>query len=276
MRSTIALLALLAPLGASAQQLELPRPSPFAKVVQTVGLTDITVDYSSPAVKGRKIWGGLVPFDELWRTGANHATKITFSKDVTVAGKAVPAGTYAIFTIPARESWTVILNKNPNQDGTRDYKKDLDQLRFTVKPAAAPPRERMTFLFSDFTDSAATLDLEWEKLRVSIPIQLATDAQAAANIKAMADGSWRPYTSAARYYLDKKEYDAGLPLVDKALSIKEDWLSLWTKAQLLAGKGNYKQAYPLAERANELGKKSEVFFYKDDVKKALADWKGKS
>src|SRR5262245_50315964 len=105
--------------------LDLPRPSPFAKVWQVVGLTEITVDYSSPGVKGRKIWGGLVPYDQMWRAGANSATKVTFSRDVTFAGKPEPAGTYSFFVIPGKSEWTVILNKKADQTGTgRDYKQD--------------------------------------------------------------------------------------------------------------------------------------------------------
>ena len=123
--------------AAAAQQLELPRPSPSAKVSQVVGITEIAVEYSSPAVKGRKVFGGIVPLGELWRTGANGATKVTFSKDVTIGDKPVPAGTYALFTIPAKDSWTVIFNKNPNQGGTDQYKQDLDQLRFEASLAAA-------------------------------------------------------------------------------------------------------------------------------------------
>ena len=96
---------------AAMAQLDLPRPSPAAKVSQVIGLTEISVDYSSPTVKSRKIWGGLVPFDQMWRTGANQATKISFGKDVTFAGKPVPAGTYALFTIPSKKEWTVVLNK---------------------------------------------------------------------------------------------------------------------------------------------------------------------
>ena len=109
--------ALLLASGPAAADLELPRPSPFAKVSQDIGLTTVTVDYSSPGVKGRKIWGGLVPYDKQWRTGANRATKITFSRDVTFAGKPVPAGTYALFTIPGKTDWTVILNKRADQAG---------------------------------------------------------------------------------------------------------------------------------------------------------------
>lgn len=260
---------------ALAQQLELPRPSPAAKVSQTVGLTEITVDYSSPAAKGRKIWGGVVPLNELWRTGANSATKVTFSKDSTVADKPVPAGTYALFTIPGKDSWTVILNKNPNQGGTGQYKQDLDLLRFQARPQAVPQRDRLTFIFTGTTESATSLDLEWEKVRVSIPIKTATEAQVQAGIKAMEDNAWRPYNSAARYLLDsKKEYDRALQLTERSLAIKEEWLNAWTKAQLLAAKGKAAEACPLALRAKSLGEKNpDGFFYAEDVKKALAEWK---
>src|SRR4051812_27534598 len=114
-----ALLTLLLAASPARADLDLPRPSPFAKVSQTVGLTDITVDYSSPGVKGRKIWGGLVPYDQMWRAGANTATKVTFSKDVTFAGKPVPAGSYSFFLVPGKSEWTVVLNKKADQGGTR-------------------------------------------------------------------------------------------------------------------------------------------------------------
>jgi hypothetical protein len=279
MRTRIALVIsiTLAVAGTARAQLTLPQPSPLAKVSQVVGLTEISVEYSSPAVKGRKIWGGLLPYDELWRTGANSATKVTFSKDVTVADSPVPAGTYALFTIPSKTSWTVILNKNPNQGGTRDYKKELDLVRFTVKPQPAAHRERLAFQIEDFSDNAASLDIEWEKVRVRIPIKLTTDAQALANIKSMTDNAWRPYTNAARYLLEaKKDYPMAMELVDKSIGVKEDWLNVWTKAQILAAQGKYKDAYPLAEKANALGQKAEFFFFQDDVMKALSDWKGKS
>ena len=194
-------------------QLELPRPSPFAKVVQTVGLTDITVDYSSPAVRGRqgKIWGTLVPYGQIWRAGANSATKITFSKDVTVGTTPVPAGSYALFLIPAATgNWTVVVSKEANQPGSAAYKKEQDLFRMEVKPEAAPMRERLAFLFADFTNDSAKLQLEWEKVRISIPIKLNTEAQVAANLTAYSDSAQGPYTNAARYELEqKKDYDAG-------------------------------------------------------------------
>ena len=258
-------------------QLDLPRPSPNAKVSQTIGLTEITVDYSSPAVKGRPIWGALVPYDQLWRAGANQATKITFSRDVTFGDKSVPAGTYALLTIPTKGAWTVILNKKTDQSGTaRDYKADQDLVRISVHAKPAPHRERMTFLFSDFTDDKGTLDLEWEKLRIAIPIKVKTDEQALANIAKTLDGTWRIYAMAARYMGEnKKDYDTGLKYIDLSLGLKEDWFNLWIKATLLAGKGQTKDAIALSEKAQTLGQKAEFFFLEADVKKTLAEWKKK-
>ena len=258
-------------------QLDLPRPSPSAKVSQVIGLTEVSVEYSSPAVKGRPIWGALVPYDQMWRTGANQATKITFSRDVTLGDKPVPAGSYALFTIPAKGAWTVILNKKADQAGTaRDYKADLDLVRFQVHAKPAPHRERLAFLFSDFTEDKGSLDLEWDKLRVSIPIKVNTEEQALANITKGIDGAWRTYANAARYLGEtKKDYDTGLKYIDQSISLKEDWFNLWIKATLLAGKGRAKEAIGLGEKAYQLGQKAEFFFLEPEIKKTLAEWKKK-
>jgi hypothetical protein len=280
---------ILAPFGAAAiafclvggvarADLDLPRPSPFAKVVQTVGLTDITVDYSSPGVKGRKIWGSVVPYDQMWRAGANNPTKVTFSRDVSFADKPVPAGTYAFFVIPTKGAWTVILNKKPDQAGTgRDYKQADDLLRVQVTPKPAPFRERLAYLVTDFTDDKASLDLEWEKLRLAIPIAVQTSAQALANINSTVDGTWRTYANAARYLLEsKKDYDTGMKYVDQSLALREDWYNVWIKAELQAAKGNTKDARATGEHAYELGKKSDGFFLESEVKKTLEAWKKKA
>ena len=125
----------------------------------------------------------------------------------------------------------MILNKNPNQGGTGQYKQDLDLLRLTVKPEAVPHRERLTFLFADTTENSTRIDLEWERLRVSIPVKAATETQVDAGIKALEENSWRPYNNAARYLLEsKKDPERALQLVDRSLSLHEDWLNNWTKA----------------------------------------------
>jgi len=263
--------------GAARADLDLPRPSPFAKVTQTVGYTDITVDYSSPGVKGRKIWGNVVPYDKMWRAGANNATKVTFSRDVTFAGKPLAAGTYAFFVIPTKGAWTVILNKKADQSGTgAAYNQAEDALRVSITPKAAPMRERLAYLVTDFTDDKASLDLEWDKLRLAIPIGLDTAKQAQAAIDGAIDNVWRTYANAARYMLEtKKDYATGTKLIDQSLALKQDWFNLWIKAELQAAQGHYADARTTGQKAYDLGTKSPMFFLEGEIKKTLADWKNK-
>ncbi|HVT08826.1 MAG TPA: DUF2911 domain-containing protein [Polyangia bacterium] len=272
---SVVLLCCLA--GGARADLDLPRPSPFAKVTQTVGYTDITVDYSSPGVKGRKIWGNVVPYDKMWRAGANQATKVTFSRDVTFAGKPVPAGTYAFFVIPTKSAWTVILNKKPDQPGTGTaYSQADDLLRVQITPKAAPMRERLAYLVTDFTDDRASLDLEWEKVRLAIPIGLDTAKQAQAAVDGAVDNVWRTYATAARYMLEtKKDYATGMKYIDQSLALKEDWFNVWIKAELQAAQGHYADARATGQKAYELGSKSSGFFLEGEIKKTLADWKNK-
>ena len=257
--------------------LELPSPSPAAKVMQHVGLTDITVEYSSPAVKGRKIWGDVVPFDKPWRTGANAATKITFSRDVTFGGLAVPAGTYAIVSFPGAKGWEIVLNKNLAMgDAAREYDAKQDFGRVKATTAAIPLRERMTFLFAGTTDNDTSLELEWEKLRVSVPIKVDTTAQALANIKKAVEGAWRPHANAARYMAEtQKDLPTALSYADASIAISSTWFNNWIKADILAKQGNYAEARKFAQIAWDLGEKDANFFYKDQVAKALKDWKDK-
>jgi len=273
---TVAVLVALTTSPALAQ-LELPAPSPAAKVMQVVGLTEISVDYSSPAVKGRKIWGGLVPWDQVWRTGANQATKITFKRDVTFGGKPVPAGTYSIVSVPSDKGWTVALNKELGLfSGGKAYDTKDDVVRVSATASEIPHRERLTFLFSNTTDDQTSLELEWEKLRVSVPIQAHTAAQAQENIKAAVNGSWRSLANAGRYVAETtKDYPTALKYLDNSLAIQSHWYNNWIKADILARSGKYAEARKFAQTAWDLGQKDENFFYKDAVAKALVDWKGK-
>jgi len=275
--SSVTALVLLASLPAFAAPLELPRPSPNAKLTQTVGLTDITIEYSSPAVHGRTIWGALQPWGEVWRAGANATTKLTFSREVTVGSVHVPAGSYAFFVIPNQTGpWTLILNKDFEQGGSANYKKELDVVRVDATPEAISNRERLAYTFSNFTDDAGTLDLEWEKVRVSLPFKLGTEAQVAANIKAIKSDDWEGYASAAGYErLNRKDYDAGLAFAEKSIKAKATWQGEWAKAQLEAAKGDYKAAVASTEKAQKLGKDAPKFF-QDGSAKSLAEWKAKS
>jgi hypothetical protein len=278
---SLALVTLCGSVPAFAQGIvELPRPSPTAKIVQNVGLTELSVEYSSPRVNGRKIWGGVVPYGEVWRAGANAATKISVGKNVVIAGTEVPAGSYALFVIPQKTgAWTLILSKKAEQPGAFAYKKEEDLLRAEIKPQPIPLRERLAYSFSDFANqNHVTLELEWEKVRLALPIQLHTDEQVAANLKTYQENQWVPYNTAARYMLEqKKDYDAGIDLVDKSIAVKEQWFNDWTKAQLLAAKGKFKDALALAQKADALGGQipADRYFFKDDVKKALSEWKSK-
>ena len=202
------------------------RLSPAALVYQTVGYTDFTITYGSPAVKNRPIWGGLVPHDEVWRAGANEATTIEFSTDVKVNGTSIPAGKYALFTIPGQNEWTVIFNKKWNQWGL-DYNKNKaeDLIQFKAKPEANIFNERLFYNFSDLSDNSVTISLLWEKLKVSFRIDIELEGLAYKHItgslaKAKAD-DWRIYLDAAEYGMDNNFFkDKLLTWIDKSLSIQ--------------------------------------------------------
>jgi hypothetical protein len=259
-------------------QMELPQPSPKALIKNTVGLTDITIDYSSPAVKGRTVWGDLVPYNDLWRTGANSASKITFSKDVEIAGKRVAAGNYSILSIPGKDEWTIIVNNDSELRGTSGYAQDKDAVRLQVKPNTVPHRERLTFFINDYSDAGGVISMEWEKLQLNIPFKTFTDEQALKNIQSTLNGSWRNFMAAARYNLDNnKDLDQGITWINQAIVLdNSQWFSYWVKAQLHAGKSQWNDARTAAAKAKELGDKNpNNFWYKEDVEKAIADWKVK-
>jgi hypothetical protein len=261
--------------GAARAQLELPQPSPKATVSQRVGLTDISIEYSSPAVNARKIWGELVPFGKPWRTGANAATKITFGKDVKVAGKAVPAGTYSIVTHPTAKGWTLALNKDLTLFSGGEYDAKKDQVRVPLTAAEIPLRERMTFIFSDTTANGTRLDLEWEKLRLSLPIEAGTATQVAANIKSATESAWRVHANAARYLAENGgDLAQALKYADQSVAIQSTWFNNWIRADVLKRQNNVAEARKAAQLASDLGNKEpKGFFFKDQVEKALKEWK---
>jgi hypothetical protein len=156
----------------SQQKNEKVRISPKASVSQTVGFTDVTISYSRPGVKGRKIWGGLVPYDKVWRAGANEATKITFSTDVIIEGKKLPAGSYGFFAIPGRNEWTLIFNKVADQWGAFEYNEAEDALRITVKPEKGNFTEWLRYGFTRTSDNTAAVSLIWENLKVPFKLEV--------------------------------------------------------------------------------------------------------
>ncbi len=267
------------PVVALAQQNvpELPASSPTSRVQTRVGVTDFSIDYASPGIKGRKVWGGVVPLDKIWRTGANATTKLTVSRDFTFGTTKVPAGSYAIFSIPGKTEWTMILNAKPEGWGATQYDQKHDVARVKVKPTALPSsRERMTFIFSDMTDDGANIDLEWEKLRVRVPVSVDTKAHVAANIDQAVQNAWRPHFASARYILESGgDVDQALALADKSIAIQPTWWNQWVRAQALGKKGRKGDARAAAEEAMRLGQGDGVFegFFRPQVTSAIAGWK---
>ena len=245
-------------------QLNLPRLSPNASVSQTVGYTKITVNYCRPGVKERTIWGGLVPYDKVWRTGANEATTIEFTTDVTIAGKKVPGGIYSLFTIPAKDEWTVILNKTDKQWGAFNYDMKQDFMRFKVKPSKADFVERMLFTFKDVTDNSTTLTLSWAGLSVSFDINVDVIDQVHAKIKdALASAKqddWQTYASAANYAADNNAFlDEALQWIDKAIKIDGNFYPYFVRAKVYYAKGKYVDALKSIENCRDAGRSSKDY-----------------
>ena len=263
-----------AALAQPAPKLDLPRPSPKGSATQTVGLTDISIVYSSPSVRGRKIWGEVVPFDELWRAGANECTRVTFSTPVSIEGKPVAAGSYCLFLLPQKSGWTFILSKNTEQWGAGDYKQSEDALRVPAAASTVPLRERLAFAIVDFDDEKGALVMEWETQRVAVKFTTGTREKVLSQIRALKGDDWKPYNAAARYLLGAGiEPALAMQLADRSIKLKEEWNNVWTRAQLLHAAGKNAEAVAAAQRAQTLGKASKNFFEAEDVSRALVSWK---
>ena len=227
-------------------------------------------------MKGRKIWGALVPLDKPWRTGANAATKLTASREFTFGDKKIPAGSYALYTIPGKTTWTVALNSKTDAPAALPPDPKTDVARITVKPEAMPAaRERLAFVFSNATDDAATLDLEWEKVRLRIPLKVDTKAHTAAGIEKALAEAWRPHFVAARWELESGDPAKALAWANTSIAVKPTWWNHWVKAQVLAKQGKKADAIATATEAEKLGKGDPVYdnFFKDPIAKAIAGWK---
>jgi hypothetical protein len=255
------------------QDLRTPRPSPDATVIQFVGVTEISIDYSSPGVKGRKIWGGLVPYGEVWRTGANEVTSITFSDEVKVSGNDLPAGTYGVHIIPGETDWEIIFSKDTEVDGSSAYDKNKDALRLKVLPEEHHFMERMTFLFTDVTDTKVNVNLVWEKLKVSFSVEVATTNLTLE--KARETLSWVPSFQAAQYCLQNDiNSEEAMKWIEASTLFSEVYWNMRIKAQLQHKLGMKDDAIATMEKAIELGSKMESApFDFDNMKNMLADWK---
>jgi Protein of unknown function (DUF2911) len=260
-------------LSAFGQQIKTPRPSPDATVIQFVGVTEVKIDYSSPGVKGRKVWGELVPFGEIWRTGANEATTITFSDAVKINGNELPSGTYGIHTIPNENEWEFIFSKDTKIDGSSNFNKDNEVLRVKAKPEEHHFMERMTFLFTDVTDNSAVVNLLWDKLKVSFNIEINT--QELFLSKAREQLSWSPTFQAAQYCLTTNtNLEEAYKWIEASCLINEVYWNTRVKAQIQNKLGMKNEAIATMEKAIGFGSKMESApFDFDMMKKMLEDWK---
>ncbi len=218
----------------------MPQPSSGQTVIQDFGLGKITLNYSRPVANGRQIFGGLVPYNEIWRTGANTATTITFTDEVTFGGTAIVAGTYALFTIPGKTEWTVVLNKAANQWGAYSHKDADDVVRVKVKPAKTSANvEAFTIQFNNVKPGTLDLNIAWDDTQVSVPLMVDYDTKVMANIATAMNGEKKPYFAAAQYYFtNNKDLKQALTWVKEAekTDTKAPWIKLWkAKIELKMG-----------------------------------------
>lgn len=247
-------------LSAGYTQITMPAPSPTQTIKQNFGLSSIEVTYSRPGVKERKIFGDLVPYGEMWRTGANAATRIKFADDVTIGGKEVKAGEYALYTIPGENEWEVILNKGVDNGGLAGYTKEEDVTRFKVKSSQLPAAvETFTINFQNVKPSSTDLTLQWDKTRVAIPISTDIDSKIMAQIDNQINKDNKPYFQSAMYYMENgKDLNKALTWFDKA--IEQNPKAYWVyhqKANALVKMNKKDEARKIAQKSMEIAKQEK-------------------
>lgn len=280
-------LGLLLGFNVSAQ--DLPQKSPAASVSYTIGLTKISIEYSSPAVKDRTIWGEVVPYDALWRAGANKATTVEFSTDVSLEGKPLVAGKYAFFVIPQGgddAKWTIVFNKVSDQWGAYQYDEAQDELRIDIKPQFKKVnQERLTYSIHDQTIDKGYFKMAWGKARLYVRFKVDVLEAALANVdtaleEAEEDDKWAIYARGASFLLDlEKETKQAMEWADKSTSMHEHSWNLYIKAQAQAASGNYSGAVATAAKSAEVGMANEDDNYyqnsQAEIEKSVAEWKTK-
>jgi len=274
-----ALLLFGAPLAAQESSI-FPKLSPHGCVSQTIGTTTVSVDFHRPGVRGRKIWGDLVPYGQVWRTGANEATTIRFSDAVKVNGSPVPAGTYALFTIPGPEQWVVILNKRWRQLGAYEYQAKDDVLRFQAKPRTLSSfTEWLSYEIEPASRSSAYVDFLWEKLRVSFLVEVDVDSLVATQMKrAIAKagpGDWKLYADAALYYLEQNtQLEQALSWAEKSIRIQENPTNLFVKGRLQRELGHLGPALTTLEKALKVAKSQNALgSVTGPIQQSLDEWR---
>lgn len=251
-----------------AQDLKLPALSPVASVKTAFSISDIEINYSRPSMRGRKVFGDLVPFGELWRLGANGATKVTFGEDIIINDQVISKGSYALYAIPNQNEWEIIFNRGVNNWGTGGYSKDEDIYRFKAKAINNPNTvETFTINISDISNNSCNIELAWENTRVIIPIKVDNNKLIVTNIKKAVEEPNIPYYPAARYfYTTDQHLDDALTYVTKALDSNPKAFYMWNlKAQIAQKLGKKDVAISAAKKAIETSKGSA---YENEYKKS--------
>ena len=264
----VTLFALAGAAGAFAQAppLRLPQPSQAASVAQTVGLTEITITYHRPRVNGREVWGKLVPWDQVWRAGANENTTIEFSTPVRVEGHPLAAGRYGFHTLPTAGRWTLIFSTVDTNWGSFAYQESEDALRVEVQPEAAPHQEALAYTFDDATAKETTAALRWEKLRVPFRIEVDTPEVVYQSLKRELRGLgqffWQPWNQAAAALLAQQVHlDDAMTWVERSIAIQKNFANVNTKSRLLQAKGDAAGAKKLIEEALPTASEAELNAY---------------
>ena len=269
-------LALVMGLSLSATaQIRLPQPSPAASVTQVIGTTDVSVKYSRPLLRGRDVFGGVVAYDKVWRTGANATNQFTVSNDIMVGGQKLAAGSYSIFSIPTAGDWTLIFNKDLTAQEA-NYSQDKDALRITVKPVTIAKVEAFTIDFTDLSDSTANMNIYWSDKKIVAPIMVETTKMVDAAIAKVNNDNAGIMRGAADYLAGKGKLDQALKLVNTSIAGNETFRNVWSKAQIMSKLGNYAEALPLAQKALSLGGTDPGFAnVKPAIEKAIVDYTAK-
>ena len=251
---------------AQAPPLVLPKQSPRASVSQTVGLTTIGLTYDRPAVNGRQVWGALVPFDSVWRAGANENTVLELSSPARIGGKTLEAGRYGLHMIPTKGDWTIILSRQANAWGSFSYDPKEDALRFPATPAPGEMHERLTYTFDDPTDSAVVLTLRWEKL--AVPFTIGVDSKTVVTdslreqLRGLGRFFWQPWSQAAAWCAaNGVNLEEATTWADKSIALNENFTNLRVKAALLGQRGDEAGAQAAAQRSLAIATEAEVNTY---------------
>ena len=254
---------LLTSFSSLAQQIQMPQASPSSKIIQKVGLTDVTVDFSRPSTKGRKIFGELVPFGQVWRTGANGATVLTFSTEVSISGTKVPAGSYALYSIPGKSTWTMILSKNTKLWGAIGYEAKDDLLRFNATPAKTSRMyDSFEIGFSNLTDASADLSIKWEQTRVEFTIQTEVDPIVMADIKkqvidAKSTNPALLYQAANYYFTNNKDQNQAYTWIKQSTESDPKYWTLHLQAKIELSLGKKTAALESATRSKKLAEEGK-------------------